>query len=267
MSGVQAFGYIWEERLSQLWSDETVSLREMSRQLGVDPLTVKRHASRLHLPFPRPASRTCQIDEKQKLRSPVTGTPEPITVEAYRASWLDAMQMYQADGIKLLRSRVPNTYNWLYRNDTAWLKAHLPLTKMDRKCREIRVDWQKRDEQLAEMVVTSANRLRHQAGKPTQITLSAIGRDIGQLALLQQHLLKLPVTGRLLEDLIETREAFAIRRIHWIAKQYESEQLRPRRWEFIKKAGVERIAMIPQVKEALDVTLQKLNLSGCQNMC
>jgi len=269
MSGVQAFGYIWEEKISRLWSDETVSLREMSRQLGVDPLTVKRHASRLNLPFPRPTSRTCQIDEKQKLRSPVTGTPGPITLEAYRTSWLEAIQAYQAKGIKFLRSQVPNTYTWLYRNDSVWLKAHLPLSKVDRKCREIRVDWQKRDEQLTEMVEASANRLRHQAGKPTQITLAAIGRDIGQLALLQQHLPKLPVTGRLLKDIIETREAFAIRRIQWIAKQYEGEQLRPRKWEFIKKAGVERIAMVPQVKEALEAALQNwhLNLADRQNVC
>ncbi|HYT41338.1 MAG TPA: TnsD family Tn7-like transposition protein, partial [Methylomirabilota bacterium] len=119
-----------------------------------------------------------------------------------------------------------------------------------------RVDWQKRDKELSEMVEVSANRLRHQEGKPTQITLAAIGRDIDQLALLQQHLPKLPVTGRLLKDLTETREAFAVRRIQWIAKQYDGEQIRPRKWELIKKAGVERMLMVPQVKEALEAALQ-----------
>ncbi|HYT41415.1 MAG TPA: hypothetical protein VEP90_03660, partial [Methylomirabilota bacterium] len=117
------------------------------------------------------------------------------------------------------------------------------------------------------LVEISAHRISRQAGKPTQITLATIGRDIGELALLQQHLPKLPVTGRLLKDLIETREAFAIRRIQWIAKQYEGEQLHPRKWEFIKQAGVERMVMVPKVKETLEATLQKLhlNLAGHQN--
>jgi Tn7-like transposition protein D len=163
----------------------------------------------------------------------------------------------QGQGVKFIRGKFPKLYGWLYRHDTAWLKAHLPAKRKARRQVPL-VDWQQRDQELAQLVEISAHRLRHQAGKPTRITLAAIGRDIGQLALLQQHLPKLLVTGRLLKDFIETRETFAIRRIQWIAKQYECEQLRPRKWEFIKKAGVERMVMVPQVKEVLEATLQRL---------
>ncbi len=260
MSRVQTFGHVWEERLGQLWEDKAISLREIARRLGVDPLTVKRHASRLDLPFPRPTSRTCQINEAQKLRSPLARTTDPISLEVHRARWLEAIQAYPDKGVKVLRSNVPNTYTWLYRNDTVWLKTHLPSSIAATKCRESYIDWRKRDEQLAEKVEVSAKCLRNQEGRPIQVTISAIGRDIDQLSLLQQHLDKLPMAGQRLEALVETREAFAIRRIQWVTKRYEDKQLSPRRWEFIKYAGVGRVAAVPQVKEAVDAALQQLSL-------
>lgn len=43
--------------LRRLWGKYTVSLRKISRTLGVDPMTTKRYAAALGLPFPRPAVR------------------------------------------------------------------------------------------------------------------------------------------------------------------------------------------------------------------
>jgi Tn7-like transposition protein D/TniQ len=257
ISRVQAFGHLWEARLSHLWEDETVSLREIARQLRVDPLTIKRHASRLDLPFPRPVSRTCQLNDTQKLCSPLRRLPEQSMTEEYRTMWINALQEYQGMGVKFIRGKYPKLYEWLYRHDTAWLKAHLP-TRLRVQRQVSPVDWQQRDQQLAQLVEISAQRLRHQAGKPMRITLAAIGRDIGQLALLQQHLPKLPAVAQLLDSLVETREAFAIRRIQWVRQQYEEELRIPRRWEFIKRASIDRLATLPQIEEALDSALRKL---------
>jgi len=256
-SRVQTFGHVWEARLSHLWEDETVSLREIARRLGVDPLTIKRHASRLNLPFPRPTSRTCQINEAQKLCFPDTRVPRHSMSEEYRARWINALQEYQDKGVKFIRGKFPDLYVWLYRNDTAWLKAHLPA-KLRAHSPVSPVDWQQRDQQLAQLVEISAHRLKNQAGKPVQITLAAIGRDIGQLALLQHHLPKLPVVAQLLGDLVETREAFAIRRIQWVTHQYEEEHYHPKQWEFIKRAGIERIKTRPRIKEAVYYALRHL---------
>jgi Tn7-like transposition protein D/TniQ len=265
ISRIQTFGHLWEARLSHLWKDETVSLREIARQLGVDPLTIKRHASRLDLPFPRPVSRTCQLNKTQKLRFPLKGAPEQCRSEEYRVRWINAVQEYQGMGVKFIRGKYPALYEWLYRHETVWLKAHLP-TKFRAHRQVSPVDWRQRDQQLAQLVEISAHRLRHQAGKPTQITLAAIGRDIGQLALLQQHLPKLPVVARLLGHLAETREAFAIRRIQWVTQQYEAEHYHPKRWEFVKRAGIERIVAELSINEALNEALQKLNSHTCDSM-
>src|SRR5205807_1249843 len=124
--------------------------------------------------------------------------PEQGMSEEYRTMWINALQEYQGMGVKFIRGKCPKLYEWLYRHDTTWLKAHLP-TRLRVQHQVSPVDWQQRDQQLAQLVEISAHRLRHQAGKPMQITLAAIGRDIGQLALLQQHLPKLPAVAQLLD--------------------------------------------------------------------
>ncbi len=255
MSKVKAFGYVWETKLSRLWEDESVSLRQMALQLKVDPLTIKRHASQLGLPFPRPVARACYLDPARMLHPAKVQTIEEDTLEEHRKKWMSAVEEYQNMGVKFLRGQFPNVYTWLYRHDFAWLKTHLPPSKQRSRSKLYRIDWQKRDQDLVELVEISARRLKEQAQRPVRITISAIGKDIGQLALLQQHLSKLPLTAQLLEDRVETLEAFAIRRIQWIAKKYDEEHRNPKRWELIKQAGVERIATLSQVEEALDAAL------------
>ncbi len=258
---VKAFGYMWEAMLCRLWEDETVSLRQIALQLGVDPLTVKRHASRLGLLFPRPVARTCHLVAALKLRPSYVKIIETEVLEEYRKMWMNAVEEYQNMGVKFLRSKFPNVYTWLYRHDLAWLKSHLPSSKQESRSQSSRVDWQKRDRDLAELVEMSARRLKERAGRPVQITISAIGKASGQLALLQQHLHRLPITTYLLGDLLETRVAFALRRLEWTVEQYRKEKILPKRYELIKKAGLWRIASESRVKLSTEEALQFLQPS------
>jgi hypothetical protein len=255
---IEAFGPVWEKKLGQLWMNETLSLRAIARELGVDPLTIKRHAAKMGLPFPRPGRKSLPLDETRQLRLQKIRVPEREKLESKRAVWIATMQNYPGIGIKALRSKVPGVYTWLYRNDLAWLKTHLPASKRKPRSQSSSVDWQKRDKDLAVQVEESARRLKAYPGCPIQITISAIGKDIGQLALLQQHLSMLPLTASLLKDLVETREAFAVRRIWWAEKQYKEGSRVPKRWEFIRHAGLGRLVMVPQVEGALNVALQEL---------
>jgi hypothetical protein len=54
---IVSFGPVWEAKLKQLWKDSSLSLSEVGRRLRVDTLTLRRHAARLNLPPPRPASK------------------------------------------------------------------------------------------------------------------------------------------------------------------------------------------------------------------
>lgn len=91
------------------------------------------------------------------------------------------------------------------------------------------MDWGSRDAELAEAVRLSAIKLYKQEGRPNQVTIAAISRELGQLALIQKHLDKLPLTAKVLTDVVETRESFAMRRIDWVASCYTEENVCPQR--------------------------------------
>jgi Tn7-like transposition protein D/TniQ len=255
-SKINAFGPIWETKLQALWKDESVSLRGLARQLGVDPLTIKRHATRLGLLFPRLRDRRSGLEENQQLHPHVFQAPETTVLQEYRTTWLTALESGPGIGVTELRSKMPGIYTWLYRNDRVWLRAHTPILKEKPTIRHQRVDWKERDKRLAEEVIVAASRLKDLPGRPVHITLTTIGREIGQLALFQQHLDKLPRTAKALEGLVESREVYAVRRIQWTARDCIQSNIYLVRWLLIKKAGVARLAEQSQVKDAIDDALQ-----------
>ncbi len=261
---IKVFGSKWETRLQTLWEDETVSLRAMARQLGVDPLTVKRQALRIGLPFPRPVNICSRPEIRQKISPLSLQSSEKASLEAYRATWLATTQANPGEGIKMLRSKAPGVYTWLYRNDKVWLQAHAPSSKKP-KLQPSRVDWEKRDLQLAEEVKLAALLLKNLPGRPIRVTTSAIGREVSQLALIQKHLDKLPLTANTLLEYVEAQEEYAVRRVHWAAEKYRREHIYPHRWQLVKHAGVERLARKPQVEEAIDAALRSLNSSMSHN--
>ena len=251
LSKVKSFGHVWENRLRALWEDETVSLRGIAKQLGVDPLTVKRHATRIGLTFPRPVSHSLPLKEGQKLRNGNTSRTESDKREVQREYWLITMKDNPGAGVKDLRCKIPSVYTWLYKNDLEWLKEHIPTRKKAIQ-RSDRVDWNVRDRQIAELVKSSAVRIKDAPGRPVRITLAAIGRETRQMALLQQHLNKLPLSTEILAEFVETREEFAVRRIEWAACQYNLEDTQPERWELIRRAGVARLQSCKVVCSAID---------------
>lgn len=53
ISRVRAYGHVWESFLRQCWRDPAFSLNQIARRLAVNQPTIKFHATRLDLPFPR----------------------------------------------------------------------------------------------------------------------------------------------------------------------------------------------------------------------
>ena len=155
----------------------------------------------------------------------------------------------------MVRGQIPRVFRWLYRHDRSWLREHSPK-KVKKQVRSFRVDWKSRDTLLAEEVKKAATHLKDMPGRPVRLSLSALGREVGQLSILQQHLDKLPLTAQALEEFTETREIFAVRRVYWVMEHYFHQRgISPTRWELIKRAGVERLATLPLVSDALDRAL------------
>jgi hypothetical protein len=116
------------------------------------------------------------------------------------------------------------------------------------------VDWESRDTELAESIKLVAANLYSKVGKPTQITTAAIAR-----ALIQKHLDKLPLTAKILADLVETRETFAVRRIQWVVECYRQEGICPQRWQLVRRAGLRpEVELLPSVQNAINEALDVL---------
>jgi hypothetical protein len=157
-----------------------------------------------------------------------------------------------------IRQQVPaKVYTYLYRHDQAWLQQHSPR-KIEHVAPPARCDWHERDRQLAVEVVEAAEQLK-QAGYRGQISIAAIGRHIGQLGVLQKHPDKLPLTAAALQQVVETREAWAVRRIEQVATQAAQDGETLPRWQLIKRAGVERLLQQEAIQQALDHALNILN--------
>jgi hypothetical protein len=261
---VKSYGKLWETKLKSLWENSTLSLREIANKLRIDDQTVKRQALRLKLSFPRPgpSARMTQLNGDLLLDAQKGQATEPSKLEAYRQVWLEAVKENADAGRTALVQKFRRIYSWLYVYDKNWLKAHLPPCKKRAKFSP-QVDWEKRDTELAAAVQLTTQRLKTAPGRPVKVTKTAIVSDLGQLRLIYQHKDKLPLTISSIEELTETREEFAIRRIQWATKYFCEANVCPKQWELLRQAGIKPgLAEVLQVKEAIVKAMKALDLLG-----
>lgn len=98
-------------------------------------------------------------------------------------------------------------------------------------------------------------------GRPIQITVTVIARDLDKKELLQKkkHLDKLPLTKKVLDVVVETRIQFAIRRVGWAAACFREEKKAPAKSELALRACVDYyVWQNPEAKGALDTHWQEL---------
>lgn len=258
------YGKVWEEKLITLWNDPTLTTQCVAKILGVGNRKVKQLAARLGLSLVRKMGNrfihltleeTRSLATKHDLNRQSNKFPGRAKIDYYRSEWLAALENYPTQNLKFLRSVAPQAYRWLYFNDWDWLQPHLPKRK---KQPIYRVDWKSLDSDLAIEVRYVAASLKESKERPFRISKSVIGRGIGSLSRLEYNLEKLPVTAQALKEVIETREQFAIRRIRWIVSCYLREQRCPKRWEFLRRSGLNPLDTNPAICNAIDEALMDL---------
>jgi hypothetical protein len=252
-----SFGQVWEAKLKELWKDSSLSLSEVGRRLRVDPLTVRRHASRLKLSFSRSDRSFKLLNRVTQLKSKHNSTALERKQHTYRAKWLSVMKQNRKATLKTLRQKFPQVYAWLRQNDFDWLKGHRPRSQMHIQSTSS-VDWKRRDAMYAVTVRVAALRLKNSSGRPMRMTKTAIGRAVSATTLLQQKLHKMPLTAQVLASVVETRIEYAIRRIWRVVKLYCEEKLVPQMWQLIQRANVYRLRKVAEIKEAVEAGIQQL---------
>jgi hypothetical protein len=145
-----------------------------------------------------------------------------------RKEWLRLIEMHVQEGITALirRSKGARTiYNWLNKHDRKWLLLHRPPKKMPQRTKEhIRAAFH--------VMKETSNKSRREE------------RDV--------------LTSQAFQEVRETREAFALRRVQWALQRYQEECTRPTRKEFIARAKVKKALDIPSVLDAIEAALTTL---------
>lgn len=155
-----------------------------------------------------------------------------------RADWLKLMQSNPLKTKTELRNLEPKDFTWLYRYDRQWLDDHSPALQRKQKYADKRVDWQKRDNDILEAARLVINEELSGKTKPKRICVSAIGKKVGQLALLQKHIKKLPLTKAVIDTFAESIEDFQVRRVKWVAQQMRAKSEILEIWKIIRAAGL-----------------------------
>jgi Tn7-like transposition protein D len=251
-----SFGPIWEAKLKELWKEPSISISEMGGQLGVDPLTARRHAVRLKLPFCGSDRNRLPLLPTYLLKNNCTDI-EQHKRDLHRSSWLSVINQIPQITMEELRKKLPRDYAWLLEYDSEWLKKHRPLSEK-RTRGTSNIDWNKRDAEYVIAVRASALHLKSAPEKSKQITKTAIGRDLGAVTLLQQKLHKMPLTAQVLAVVVENHEQYAVRRIWRTADSYAQQGMLPRRWQLIRQANVYRLRENLQVKKSVDAAMKML---------
>lgn len=247
---VRNFGAIWESELQRLWQDTAVSVRRIAHRLGVDCLTVKRHAQRLSLSFPRDAvgRRTSRV-----MQARASTRKAKSKQAAARQLWAQAIRRWPDLGVTKLRRMKAKTYAWLYRHDREWLRQHSPRSSQSRSP-VARVDWHQRDIDLAGRVAQA--HLAVIARQPLRrATRTALGKALGAQAWLEKHASELPLTFAAVCRHEESRDDFALRRIQWANLELRKASTHLRLWQLVHKAGVEKLTSRPSIASALATQL------------
>lgn len=262
-----SFGQVWEARLKHLWQDSPLSISEVAKRLGVDPLTVRRHAARLEVPLSRSDKTLKPLTCATQLKGNALSADREKKRLRCRSTWLYAMKQGRELSLKVLRGRFPREYSWLRQNDSEWLEEHKPHSQR-RTSSTTGIDWKKRDAEYAVAVKAAAARLKNVSGRPIHVTKTAIGRTIGAVTLLRQKIHKMPLTNKVLADSVETREKYAVRRIWWASDLFIQENLVPKTWQLLVRAGALSLKDSSEVQGAVKSALKfvERELSSRQQM-
>jgi hypothetical protein len=234
---IRDFGPKWKECLASLWIDATASVRQIAATLGVDSLTVKRHAAKAGLMFPRIAKRMAGKHGPPKVGC--SKTMDDSRLVTRQQEWCGWLQGNPSATATQLRKLAPGCYAYLYRHHPAWLREHIPVGKARRQ-KEVRANWSQRDSSLSQRVFAARQELLSEAERPKIISVSALGRQMKALGWILKHPDKLPLTKKQLSLAAESRIEFALRRIAWAAEQLKATQGPIRPWLLMQKAALRK---------------------------
>jgi len=255
---VDCYGPVWESHFKEKWNDSSVTLTDLAAELGVIPFTLRRHAIRLKLDFPRGGRWARPTTEEVFIEY---GSPRRTfedELQARRQAWLRLRKQHPKAGRKQLLAMASYTYYWLGRHDPRWLDENSPA--INRKKRPpLRVDWKMWDQKFPKQIEEISHQIMNQPGRPVRVTKEEFIQRLGHRSWFETKLHKLPKTAKALNRFIESADSFYIRRVKWTGSLVEQEGRCPTYHGFTRRAGLQHvIGRSSQIEAAATSTFRNL---------
>jgi len=224
------FGDEWDSCVRELFHSGKYTRITLALKLHMAQHTLERQLVRLGL-ITIQAQRASTSDRRRK---PVTKQITAQMRSKNRELFLEAAKTHQ--GRTAIRKAVSTADTWLRRNDKEWWEANAPSRIFTKPTAH--VDWQERDSKWALAVLAEAERILTIPGRPVFISRTAIARHLKITDVVIKRPDKVPLTMRALQDVCEDSESYAVRRVRWVAKDFEKRGICPTRSEIRRVAAI-----------------------------
>lgn len=227
---IKEYGHVWKNELSKFVS-EGYSLKEIAIRMEADTATIKKYAAELNLGVPWKVSTFPHSRERN------VATERQEQLEKRKSYWKELQLLYPEKTKTELRMIAPDVYTYLYRRDSNWLRQNSPQS-VRKSTSYQRVDWEKRDMEIRKEVEEAIVEWDINTEKLTRITVSAIGKRINKLWLLQKRSHKLPKTMELIYKVSEDTISFQKRRVEFVIKKLQRDGKPVTSWRIYREAGL-----------------------------
>lgn len=242
-----------DARLISLIGDSDLSLRAIARELGIDPLTVQRHAHRLgvwrdswsHRDRIAPASKAVRNQAK--------------ALGDARSRWLTFGAIRPALGRTAMRARDPAAFALLYRRDRKWLERNSPPPIPAQTVRS-GVDWVARDAQVAAELEAAATELFVSSQSRRAIRPFTIARAANRLALVQHHAARMPISAGILVRRSQEPKVLARARLEQTVAEWPPYKLSPPAASVLAKAAGLNPKRAAQLQSEIATALARLKV-------
>jgi len=212
---IVSMGHLWYGRVETLYL-EGFTPYQIHKETGFSETAIKSCIKKIKKSKPTLTKYNLLLippDTVQAIEQMAVTTFD-VTKESYRTTLLQASQVNQTTKRLFLLRMHPREYNWLCRNDSAWMDEHFPR----KKAFKAKIDFRSFDEILSQKIRTIAAELKEDSN--FQIRKYTI---LNRLSLLEKSRLqsfnedRLPASHKALIESIEELDSYLIRSVERVA--------------------------------------------------
>lgn len=255
---VLSYGEMWIQRFIELIEKDQLHLREVSRILKIDLKTVRKLVVKLKLKsIWMNDVAAIEVNDKFQQSQNIIKTIDEKLINYNRNKWEMLKKENRSLSKTQLRKIDIRTYNWLYYHDKSWLENN-SLETVKHKNSNSRVDWRKRDEELLAKVEDIIRKILN-LDTPVRINIERVGKELGKLYLLRNHLGKLPLTKTFLNSVCEDKQRFLIRKAKMAINLLDNYGENLKYWRVKQLIGVSGVLPIEVEEEINNLISYRLN--------